>query len=127
VTCIGLYIAFYYGLTGFTCAWYYRRTLTSSVRNLLMRGILPVLGGLIMYFAGIWSLWADWDVGTGNSYTSWTMGFYPHWHVGGVFVIALVSALAGLFSGIYCRYSSPAFFRKQTLTRATPTLVPEES
>ena len=25
VTAIGILIAFYYGLTGFTCAWYYRR------------------------------------------------------------------------------------------------------
>ena len=48
VTAIGLYIAFYYGLTGFACVWYYRKTLTSSARNLWMRGILPVLGGLIM-------------------------------------------------------------------------------
>ena len=28
VTAIGLYIAFYYGLTGFACGWYYRKTLT---------------------------------------------------------------------------------------------------
>jgi hypothetical protein len=92
-----------------------------------MRGILPVAGGLIMYFAGGWSLWADWDVGTGNSYTSWTMPFYPHWHIGGVFVIAFVSAVAGLLFGIYSRFSGPGFFRKETLTRSTPTLVPEES
>ena len=45
VTAIGLYIAFYYGLTGFACAWYYRRTLRDSQRNLWMRGILPALGG----------------------------------------------------------------------------------
>ncbi len=49
VTAIGLYIAFYYGLTGFSCAWYYRKNLTSSARNLWMQGILPVTGGLIMY------------------------------------------------------------------------------
>ena len=42
VIAIGLYIAFYYGLTGFACAWYYRRNLTSSARNLLMQGIIPV-------------------------------------------------------------------------------------
>ena len=41
VTAIGLYIAFYYGLTGFACAWYYRKNLTSSARNLWMQGILP--------------------------------------------------------------------------------------
>ena len=27
VIAIGLYIAFYYGLTGFACAWYYRKNL----------------------------------------------------------------------------------------------------
>src|SRR5690348_4586603 len=52
VTAIGLYIAFYYGLTAFSCVWYYRATLTSSSWNLWMRGILPGLGGLIMYAAG---------------------------------------------------------------------------
>jgi amino acid transporter len=125
VTAIGLYIAFYYGLTGFACAWYYRKTLTSSMRNLWMRGILPFLGGLLMYFAGGWSLWADWDVATGNSYTSWMLPFQPHWVIGGTFVIAFLSALAGLIVGIYSRVTGPAFFKKETLTRATPTLVPD--
>jgi amino acid transporter len=125
VTAIGLYIAFYYGLTGFACAWYYRKTLLSSQRNLWMQGILPVLGGLIMYFAGGWSIWADWDYASGNSYTSWLMPFWPHWYIGGVFVIAFVSALLGLVAGVWMRFVSPEFFRKETLTRATPTLVPE--
>jgi amino acid transporter len=125
VTAIGLYIAFYYGLTGFACAWYYRKQLTSSARNLWMQGILPLLGGLIMYFAGGWSLWEDWDVATGNSYTSWTVPGL-HWQIGGTFVIAFVSALVGLIVGIYMRFAYPAYFRKQTLTRNTPTLVPDE-
>jgi amino acid transporter len=33
VIAIGLYIAFYYGLTGFACTWYYRRNLTSSAQS----------------------------------------------------------------------------------------------
>ena len=45
VTALGLYIAFYYGLTAFACVWYYRKTLTSSARHLWMRGILPVSAG----------------------------------------------------------------------------------
>src|SRR5579875_1708696 len=126
VTAIGLYIAFYYGLTGFACAWYYRRTLLRSTRNLFMQGVLPVLGGLIMYFAGGWSLWADWDVGTGNSYTSWTIPFFPGWHIGGAFVIFFLSAIAGVIVWIYLRIAQPAFFRRQTLTRSTPTLVPDD-
>jgi amino acid transporter len=125
VTAIGLYIAFYYGLTGFACTWYYRKTLRQSQRNLWMRGILPSLGGLIMYAAGGWSLWADWDVASENSYTSWLMPFWPHWYIGGAFVIAFLSALVGLIAGIWVRFAMPAYFRKQTLTRTTPTMVPE--
>ncbi|HEX9041897.1 MAG TPA: APC family permease [Trebonia sp.] len=126
VTAIGLYIAFYYGLTGFACTWYYRKTLRDSPRNLWMRGILPSLGGLIMYAAGGWSIWADWDVASQNSYTSWLMPFWPHWYIGGAFMIAFISALVGLIAGVWMRFAMPAFFRKQTLTRSTPTLVPDE-
>jgi amino acid transporter len=125
VTAIGLYIAFYYGLTALSCVWYYRRTLTKNARDLWMQGILPLLGGLIMFFAGGWSLWLDWDVATQNSYTSWLMPFWPHWYIGGAFMIFFLSALVGLIAGIYMRFVAPAFFRKETLTRATPTLVPE--
>jgi amino acid transporter len=125
VTAIGLFIAFYYGLTGFACAWYYRRNLTSSARNLWMQGILPVLGGLILYFLGGWSVWLDYDVATQNSFTMFTVPGI-HWQVGGVFVIFFLSSLAGVIFFFYCRLTAPAFFRKQTLTRATPTLVPDE-
>ncbi|MGD0703723.1 MAG: hypothetical protein ABSA02_28050 [Trebonia sp.] len=126
MTAIGLYIAFYYGLTGFACGWYYRKTLRNSARNLWMQGILPVLGGLIMYAAGGWAIWADWDVASGNSYTSWLMPFWPHWYIGGAFVIGFISGLVGLIAGIWVRFAMPAYFRRQTLTRATPTLVPDE-
>jgi amino acid transporter len=122
VAAIGLFIAFYYGLTAFSCAWYYRSTLRSSARNLWMRGILPLLGGLIMYGAGTYSLQSDW-VAT-NSYTSWTVPGLQ-WQVGGIFVIAALAALAGIASFIYMRVTAPAFFRRQTLTRATTVRVPE--
>jgi amino acid transporter len=122
VTAIGLYIAFYYGLTAFSCAWYYRSTLTSSARNLWMRGILPVLGGLIMYAAGLYSLQSDWVAS--NSYTSWTVPAL-HWQVGGTFIIAALAALAGTASFVFMRVTAPAFFRRQTLTRQTLVQIPE--
>jgi amino acid transporter len=53
ITAIGLYIAFYYGLTGFACAWLFRKSLTQSARNLWMRGILPLAGGIMMAVAFI--------------------------------------------------------------------------
>lgn len=53
IAAIGLYIAFYYGLTGFAAAWLFRRTLADSARNLWLRGILPLAGGLMMAAAFI--------------------------------------------------------------------------
>jgi amino acid transporter len=125
VTSCGVYIALYYGLTGFTSFWYYRKTLFQSARNLWMRGILPLLGGLIMYFLGGWSLWEDYDVATENSYTMYTVPGL-HWQVGGVFVIVFFTALVGLIVFLYCRFAMPAFFKGETLNRSTPTLVPDE-
>ena len=127
VIAIGLYIAFYYGLTGFACAWYYRKNLTSSARNLWMQGILPVTGGLILWFLGGWSMWLDYDVATANDYTMWTVPVI-HWQIGGAFVIAVAAALAGLLFYLFCRYIRPGapFFKGKTLTRSTPTLVPDE-
>src|SRR5579862_6694486 len=127
VIAIGLYIAFYYGLTGFACGWYYRKNLTSSARNLWMQGILPVSGALMLWFLGGWSVWLDYDVATANDYTMWTVPGL-HWQIGGAFVIAVAAGLVGLAFFLFCRYIRPGapFFHKQTLTRATPTLVPDK-
>ena len=53
LTAIGFPICFYYGFTGVACAWYYRRDLTESVRNFLLLGVGPVLGGLMLFGIGI--------------------------------------------------------------------------
>jgi amino acid transporter len=53
---IGLMIAFYYGLTGFVCAWFYRKNLFSSVRNFFLQGLIPLAGGVAMlatFFYGL--------------------------------------------------------------------------
>src|ERR1700683_5109216 len=125
VTAGGVYIAFYYGLTALSCVWYYRRTLTSNARDLWMRGIIPLAGGMILWVLGGFSLWQDYDVATENSFTMFTVPGL-HWQIGGVFVIAFISALIGLLFFIYLRITQPPFFKRQTLTRATPTLVPDE-
>jgi amino acid transporter len=48
VTALGFLIAFYYGLTGVACAVYYRRELRRSARNLVLLGLAPLLGGLML-------------------------------------------------------------------------------
>ena len=57
----------------------------------------PLLGGLMLYFAMGWSLWEDWNYNNiqAQSYTSWHLPFPPHSDVGGVFLIAVVSARGG--------------------------------
>ncbi len=49
---IGFPICFYYGFTGFACAVFYRRELLSSVRHFLLLGLLPVIGGVILFAVG---------------------------------------------------------------------------
>ena len=50
ITGVGFAILFYYGFTGFACAWYFRRELFKSVRNFVFVGVLPLLGGVLMAF-----------------------------------------------------------------------------
>ncbi|WP_327369574.1 SpoIIE family protein phosphatase [Streptomyces sp. NBC_01217] len=52
---VGLAIAFYYGLTGFACVWYFRRVLTRSRRDFLFKGLLPGLGALTMLFLFVYA------------------------------------------------------------------------
>ena len=94
VSALGVMIAFYYGLTGFSCAWYYRSTLTDERPRPWIRGILPVLGGVMLWGALGYNLYFYW--GPGNSATSWHMPFWPHWDIGGVFLIDLISLVIGI-------------------------------
>ncbi|MFZ0045333.1 MAG: hypothetical protein WAL16_05820, partial [Streptosporangiaceae bacterium] len=82
---------------------------------------------VILWFLGGWSMYLDWSVTDANeaSYTKFTVPGL-HWQVGGVAVIVILSWLAGLIVFLILRFTMPAFFRKQTLTRSTPTLVPDE-
>ncbi len=46
---IGFPICFYYGFTGIACIFYYRHELTRSVRDFILLGLAPLLGGLILF------------------------------------------------------------------------------
>ena len=76
LSALSLMIAFYYAMTGFACAFYYRRELFKSVKNLLFIGVAPVIGSLLLTFLFFKSL-VDWT-DPANSYTgaSW-FGFAP--------------------------------------------------
>ena len=56
IAALGLMIAFYYGITGFACAIYYRRELFKSAKNFFFVGVAPVLGGVILTWVLIKSI-----------------------------------------------------------------------
>ena len=94
------------------------------IGSLVAPGLVLSIGvGLLMNLIGIEGRWYTSAVG---AQLSWTLPFSPHWQIGGAFIIVFLAAVAGWLVYLYCRMTAPAYFRKQTLTRATPTLVPDE-
>ncbi len=111
---IGLQIAFYYGLTGIACAWFYRRTLTDSLRHFVMRGLIPLVGGLFLFVTFFYALQTYWapdnlQDADGNDIT---IG-----GVGAVAVVGVVSLLLGFVFLAIQWWASPMFFRGLTLPR----------
>ena len=121
VDSLGVMIAFYYGLTGFSCTWYYRKSLTSSVRNFFMQGVFPTVGGLILFFILGWAFWYYWQ--PVNSYTHW--GIF-HRQIGGTFILDVGMLLLGIILMFTQQAFRPAFFRGETLNRDSATLVTED-
>lgn len=117
---IGLMIAFYYGLTGFACVWYYRKTLFASARNFFMRGLFPFLGGAMLFAVLIYGLQSfaapDWLVDdNGDNVTIFGMG--------AVAVVGIGAMVVGLILMIIWRFMKPDFFKGKTLSRRTHLLV----
>ena len=119
VTAIGVSVGFYYGLTGFTCAWLFRHTLLASPRNLLVRGVLPSLGAAMLFFAVGWTVVTVWAPDAG--FTSWSMPFAPHWQIGGVFLIGVGSMILGVPLMALMARARPPFFRGQVLAKGMPS------
>jgi hypothetical protein len=84
---VGLLIAFYYGLTAFACVWFFRRSLFRSVRDLVTKGILPLIGGLSLLGAFVLSIKSYWPAA--SSYSSFG-------GVGGIFLIGAGSLVVGV-------------------------------
>jgi len=123
VSALGVWIAFYYGLTGLSCAWYFRSTLRESPRNLWLRGILPLVGWLMLWTAMFWAFWYYWH--PTNCYTSWNMPI-THWQIGGVFLLDFGAVILGIVLMVVYARLRPAYFRGEVLNRDTPTRVPQD-
>jgi amino acid transporter len=89
---VGLGIAFYYGLTGFACVWYFRKVLTRSARDFFFKGLLPGLGGLLLLF---FFCYAAFDVYADPAYGTTSINLPLFGDTGGVTVIGIGSLLLG--------------------------------
>ncbi len=111
---VGLMIAFYYGLTGFACAWFYRKDLAKSGRDLMMRGIVPLSGALILSAIFIYGLvqYAKPDWLTDDDGNNVTIFGY-----GAVAVVGIGALALGLVMMAIWWVASPSFFHGHTLPR----------
>lgn len=116
---LGLAIAFYYAITGFACAWFFRKELRNSARDLWFKGIFPVLGALMLTYAFVQSLIDMWAV---------DYGYTELFGIGGTFVLGVGSlALGAVLMGVWAMFSaSRPFFRGESLNAETEVLVPED-
>jgi amino acid transporter len=118
ILALGLMICFYYGLTAIACAWYFRNSVFSSLRNFLLRFLCPVLGGVGLFVVFLQTAVDSWapEFGSGSEVFG----------VGLVFVLGVgILALGAVFMLVMSRLR-PGFFRGETLQQDTPALVVPE-
>ncbi len=86
IAALGLLIAFYYGLTGFACALYYRREGRRSLKGLLFAVIAPALGGVILTWVLVKSIIDLSDPANSESGDAW-FGVGPPLIIGAGFMV----------------------------------------
>jgi amino acid transporter len=108
ISAVGLMIAFYYGMTGFACVWFYRKQIVKGGRDLWMKGVLPLLGGILLLGAFVVASYQYAQPDYGNT----TM-----FGIGGVFVVGIGALLLGAVLMVAYWTVAPDFFRGLTLPR----------
>lgn len=118
---VGLLIAFYYGLTGFASFWWFvRRDPGSTIREVFARIVFPLVGGLMLLFAFVKTLFDTYDAAMSYSTVS-VLGA----EFGGVFAISVGSLVIGVVLMLMASARYPAFFRGETLNADTEIVVLE--
>jgi len=106
---LGLLIAFYYGITGFACALYYRREARKSLKGALFAVVAPALGGIILTWVLVKSIIDLADPANSESGSSW-FGVGPPLVIGAGFMV-LGAALM-----LYWSRSHRTFFQQRAQT-----------
>jgi amino acid transporter len=108
ILCLGFLIAWYYGITGFASVWFFRKELGRSTKDLFLKGVLPLLGGIILLAAFVKSAY---DLYTGESATT-------IFGIGGAFVLGIGSLVLGVVLMVIYNIVRPAYFRGEVVPGA---------
>jgi hypothetical protein len=108
ITGLGFQIAFYYGLTGFACAIYYRRELFRSARNFFMAGVVPFLGGAMLTYIFV-KAFID-NAPVDSAYSGGVFG------LGAADAIGVGLLLVGVVLMVFANIVYPRFFRRKRET-----------
>lgn len=104
VTATAFGIAFYYALTGFAGAIYYRRELGKSLHNFISMGLVPALGGLMMLALFVMACRSYFGPDQDNTAI---FGFGPP------LVFGVGALLAGVILMAMARFALPHFFGRK--------------
>jgi hypothetical protein len=105
---LGFLIAWYYGITGFASVWFFRKELGRSTKDLLLKGVLPLLGGIMLLAAFVKSAY---DLYTGESSTT-------IFGIAGAFVLGIGSLVLGVILMVIYNIARPAYFRGEVVPGA---------
>jgi amino acid transporter len=108
ITGIGFQIAFYYGLTGFACAIFYRRELMKSFRNFFMAGVVPTVGGLMLAYIFV-KAFSDYN--TTSTEVNYTGGL---WGIGTPILIGVGGLVLGVVVLVFANFAYKPFFRRKS-------------
>jgi amino acid transporter len=111
ITALGFAIAFYYGFTGLACTVYFRREIFRSFKKFLFVGLVPLVGGLVMF--GVFAKAAHDNSKEGVAYSKPILGIETPIFIG----------IGGLILGIVVMLFSWPFYREYF--RRRPEVAPE--
>ena len=114
IAALGLMIAFYYGLTGFACTWYYRKEIFTSAKAFFAVGVMPLLGGISLAYIFFKSASDLAEPGKRD-----VLGLGPP------LAIAIAFGILGIVLMVAQWINSPEFFRRKAATAPPGSLDPK--
>jgi amino acid transporter len=115
ISALGFAVCFYYGFTGLACAFYYRRELLKSARNFILAGLIPLVGGLMLFGIAVKAF--SYYSKAGNNYSKPLIGIQTPILVG----------VGGLILGVVLMFASwpffPEFFRRKPGEAVDPVVL----